>query len=57
MGKWIVRLMILIYIICLIYSNDKIARQEGSSLGEQILYILAAVGVFFIITKIVKKKD
>ena len=57
MGKWIVRLMILIYIICLIYSNDKIARQEGSSLGEQILYIRAAVGVFFIITKIVKKKD
>jgi hypothetical protein len=57
MGKWIVRLMILIYIICLIYSNDKIARQEGSSLGEQIMLILAAVGVYFIITKIVKKKD
>ncbi len=57
MGKWIVRLMILIYIICLIYSNDKIARQEGSSLGEQIMLILAAVGIYFIITKIVKKKD
>lgn len=57
MRKWIIRLLILIYIVCLLYSNDKIARQEGSSLGEQILYILAAIGVFFIITKIIKKKD
>ncbi|WP_297511176.1 hypothetical protein [Flavobacterium sp.] len=57
MRKWIIRLLILIYIVYLLYSNDKIARQEGSSLGEQILYILAAIGVFFIITKIIKKKD
>ena len=53
--KWIVRLMILIYIVCLIYSNDRIAKQQGSSLGEQIMIILAAVGVFFIVTKIIKK--
>jgi membrane protein DedA with SNARE-associated domain len=57
MRKWIIRLIILIYILYLLYSNDKIARQEGSSLVEQILYILAAIGVFFIITKIIKKKD
>jgi membrane protein DedA with SNARE-associated domain len=57
MRKWIIRLIILIYIVYLLYSNDKIARQEGSSLVEQILYILAAIGVFFIITKIIKKKD
>ena len=57
MRKWIIRLIILIYILYLLYSNDKIARQEGSSIVEQILYILAAIGVFFIITKIIKKKD
>lgn len=55
MRKWIVRLLILIYIVCLIYSNSRIAKQQGSSLGEQIMLILAAVGVIYIITRIVKK--
>jgi hypothetical protein len=55
MRKWIIRLIILIYIVCLIYSNSRIAKQQGSSLGEQIMLILAAVGVIYIITRIVKK--
>lgn len=55
MGKWIVRVIVVLYIICLIYSNSRIAKQQGSSLGEQIMLILAAVGVIYIITRIVKK--
>jgi hypothetical protein len=56
MRKWTIRLLILIYIVYLLYSNDKIARQGGSSLGEQILYILAAIGVFFYNYKNYKKE-
>lgn len=56
MRNWTITIIILIYVIYLIYSNDRIARQQGSSLGEQILYMLAAIGVFFIISKILKKK-
>ena len=39
------------YIIYWIYSTDKIARHEGSSLGEQIMYILVGLGIIFIIKK------
>ena len=57
MGKWIFRVMVVMYIIYWIYSNDKIARREGSSLGQQFLWILAAVGFFFMISKFKKKED
>lgn len=57
MGKLIMNIIIVICVITLIYSNDRIAKQEGSSFGEQILILLAMGVIFYIITKFSKKKN
>lgn len=54
MGKYIASIIIIIYVIILIYGNDRIAKQEGSSFGEQILILLAIIGFVFIIKKLKK---
>jgi Ca2+/Na+ antiporter len=57
MGKLIMNIIIVICVITLIYSNDRIAKQEGSSFSEQILILLVMIGIVYVIIKYAKKKN
>lgn len=54
-GTILIPILVIAYIGYIIFENDRIARMEGSSLWEQIMLLLAAIGIYAIY-KTFKKK-